>query len=89
MRASRRETTMVNYSDYEFRTAHDIDDAREQLRFAEEAWLRKQGWEHTSSTPGSYWLWDRDIGGRRVLVDTNMAIKMTRELELQAGVGPD
>ena len=39
----------------------DICFEREQLEFAEAAWLRAKGWNHTSTTPGCLWLWVRNL----------------------------
>lgn len=44
------------------RSVADFNDAEEALRLAKEAYLRRSGWQHTSSTPGSYWMWRRKIG---------------------------
>lgn len=43
--------------------------------------LRKQGWTHTSSTPGCLWLWEKKLpDGRTVLVDRGTALLFEREL---------
>ena len=39
----------------------DIERLQEDLRQAEEAYLRRNGWTVTCNTPGSYWLWRRDF----------------------------
>jgi len=57
---------------------------REQARFAEEAYLRGKGWKHTSKTPGSYWLWERELAGRRVLVDFEFALRIQEQAEALA-----
>jgi len=46
----------------------------EQLRFRIEAFLRSRGWKHTSSTPGSYWLWHKTIDGVPLYVDRDHAL---------------
>lgn len=35
----------------------------EEICFRKDAWLRKKGWNQTSSTPGSLWLWKKDLPG--------------------------
>jgi hypothetical protein len=48
----------------------------EQLDFKVEAYLREKGWKHTSDTPGSYWMWEREIGGRVYLVERATALRI-------------
>jgi len=38
-----------------------IEELTEDLRHAQEAYLRRHGWKVTCNTPGSYWLWQRDF----------------------------
>lgn len=35
--------------------------------------LRKAGWEHTSQTVRSVWMWQKEIGGRLYSVSQNRA----------------
>jgi hypothetical protein len=58
------------------RSVEAITRAKEALSFEEEAFLRERGWKHTSATPGSYWLWEREHEGRVILVQTNIAMNM-------------
>lgn len=39
----------------------DLDHDREQAQYAREAHLRACGWKHSSTHPGSYWLWSREL----------------------------
>jgi hypothetical protein len=39
----------------------EIDAARQDLTYETEAYLRSKGWKHTSSTPGCFWLWEREL----------------------------
>lgn len=56
------------------------EDARKR---AIEAFLERHGWTHTCKTPGSYWLWEKDLGdGRVALVSGETAV------HLQAGITP-
>lgn len=57
-------------------TAGDISWARELLEFDVDAFLRSRGWTHTSDTPGSIWLWTKEIDGKTFLVDKDTAIYM-------------
>lgn len=49
---------------------------REDVEYEIDAFLRSKGWNHTSSTPGCLWMWEREIDGRRVLVDKEHALSM-------------
>lgn len=44
-----------------YKNVMEIDAAREELTYATEAYLRAKGWKHTSSTPGCFWLWEREL----------------------------
>jgi hypothetical protein len=46
----------------------------EQLSYRVDAFLRSRGWKHTSSTPGSYWLWHKTIDGVPMYVDQAHAL---------------
>ena len=62
---------------------------REQLGYKEDAYLRAQGWDSTSSTPGSYWLWSRTLkDGRTLLVSKSMALQMQDHWEHGGGCEP-
>lgn len=51
-----------------------IDFEIEQLNFKKDALLRKWGWESTSSTKGSLWLWKKVIEGQTYIVSREAAI---------------
>lgn len=40
---------------------HQIEEAIQQVEHLRNAYLMRWGWNHTSNTPGSYWLWRRDF----------------------------
>jgi hypothetical protein len=64
------------------RSFEDIRFEREQLGFEEAELLRKRGWYPTSSTPGSFWLWKREIEGHGVcLVNQSTAIAIQNHLD--------
>ena len=56
----------------------------EQHGFRIDAFLRSRGWGHTSSTPGSLWLWTKRIAGKTYYVDRASAMRM--EASLDAGL---
>lgn len=45
-----------------------IDYERQKLVYREEKWLEKSGWKRTCSTPGSYWMWEKDWDGKTFLI---------------------
>jgi len=53
----------------------------EQHGYRIDAFLRSRGWGHTSSTPGSLWLWTKLIGGETYYVDRGTAMHMEATLE--------
>jgi len=62
----------------------EVDEIRyqgEMLDHRIDAFLRSKGWKHTSSTPGCIWLWEREIGGRLMLVDRATALSAQAEIE--------
>ena len=53
----------------------------EQIGFKMEAHLRGHGWVHTSSTPGYYWMWKREIDGVTYMVERTTAIRIQSWIE--------
>jgi hypothetical protein len=43
------------------RSTEDLRWLEEQLGFAKDQFLRDRGWKHSSSYPGSQWLWSKKI----------------------------
>lgn len=55
-----------------------LEDQAEELKFAQDAFLRRHGWKYTSRTPGCYWMWERLLtDGRTVLAGTEHAMSIT------------
>lgn len=46
--------------------------------------LRRNGWKHTSQTPGSRWMWQKDIGGYMYSVDQNEAERLQEHADREA-----
>ena len=64
------------------RRASEFKHRQELLTEAAEKYLRKTGWNHRCDNPGSYWLWEKDIGeGRVILTDTKTAMSIQESLE--------
>jgi len=55
-----------------------------ELECEREAWLRSKGWKQTSQTIGSYWMWEREIGGRVYLVGTESACQIQDSMDADA-----
>lgn len=53
-------TEQVKRIDAEQRTAKRIEELRREAENLRDNWLRKCGWEHTSKTPGCFWMWRKD-----------------------------
>jgi hypothetical protein len=47
---------------------------QEQLNDRIDAFLRLQGWTHTSSTPGSFWMWRKAFEGVTMYVTQSHAL---------------
>ena len=41
-----------------------IESDEEGIELRKSVYLRAAGWEHTSNTIGSYWMWCKEIEGR-------------------------
>lgn len=55
-----------------------LRDVELELDQAQMAYLRTNGWRHTSSTPDCTWLWEKDWNGKKIMVPLNHAIAMQR-----------
>ncbi len=73
-----------------FKNVAEIKAEMEQLDFAMEAHLRASGWKTTCKTPGSYWMWEKEVGGQHFLVDRETAIRIQgiQEADAQWASGP-
>lgn len=61
-------------------TQSQLDSTWEDLLALRRKYLEQQGWKHTCNTPGSVWLWERQMDGRMLLVDMSTAIDMAAYL---------
>lgn len=56
----------------------DVQYSRDHAENLAAQYLRENGWKHTSSTPGSFWLWELRLpDGRHLLVPQKKAVAMT------------
>lgn len=70
---------MITLTPYQMMEA--IDAAESKVGELRDRYLRKSGWNHTSSTPGCYWMWVKEIEGRTYMLDSSFADRMQRELD--------
>lgn len=64
-----------------FKTAWDIDYAREMMEYRVDAFLRARGWKTTCNTPGSYWLWEKEVDGASLIVGKELALSMEKNFD--------
>jgi hypothetical protein len=69
-----------------FSSAREIASAQEDIGYKINSYLRQRGWEHTSTTPGCYWMWKRTIDGVVYMVDTDAAVRIQGTFEETAEV---
>lgn len=60
-----------------------IASLRRHANDAETKWLTSSGWQHTSSTPGSYWLWMKEWDGKTFLVEQATAARIQETWDRQ------
>lgn len=58
-----------------------IDAAENNVGELRTKYLDKSGWEHTSSTPGCYWMWTKEIDGKQYMLNSDGADRFQRELD--------
>lgn len=62
-------------------TIESIESLKDEYEFAADDWLSQNGWHHTSSTPGCFWLWVKDLpDGTKVMVQKSMALSIQEHL---------
>lgn len=57
-------------------TYEQIEEATDALELLKSDYLNERGWERTSTTPGFFWMWIKEIDGKRWTGDTSMAVAM-------------
>jgi len=73
-------------------TLREIAEAEERREALEEAYLVERGWKQTSETPGSLWVWTKQLNdGRIVLTSRLQALAFAAAIEREASAcsGPD
>jgi hypothetical protein len=66
---------------FEDLTCVQIEATRTALRQRTEAYLSAKGWEHTSQTVGSYWMWFKTVGGRQYGCSTEDAFRIQDNID--------
>lgn len=61
------------------RSYRSLERAQDRLEQYEKEYLRQHGWHYTCQTPGSFWMWQKQLAdGRILLVDQSHAISFQR-----------
>lgn len=63
-----------------FEIIEDADEKKEEANQDVDRALRLLGWEYTSSTPGSIWLWKKTINDVTYIVSRSTAIDFEKSL---------
>ena len=66
---------------FEDLTCIQIESTERELRSRTEAYLRAKGWEHTSQTVGSCWMWFKAIEGRSYGCSTEDAFRIQSNID--------
>lgn len=53
----------------------------ESIRPRKESYLRVKGWEASSSTPGCYWMWFKEVRGKHYGCSTDDAFRIQSNLD--------
>ena len=67
------------------RKNNELWDAVEKLELdleqAKRSLLQNNGWRNTSRTPGSYWMWTKELAIGTVYVDEKVALRIQSDLD--------
>lgn len=58
-----------------------IQDLELELEQSKRDLLQSNGWRDTSRTPGSYWMWEKELAVGKVLVDQKVALRIQEGLD--------
>ena len=58
-----------------------ITEVIDSIRHRKEAYLWATGWEASSSTPGCYWMWFKEVEGRHYGCCTDDAFRIQNNLD--------
>lgn len=61
------------------RLFYRMQDLSSDLETAQAEFLREAGWKYTCQTPGSTWLWEKEINGKTVQVGQPWALSMAKD----------
>jgi hypothetical protein len=62
-------------------TCIQIESQTRKIKDSTEAYLRSKGWEHTSSTVGSRWMWFKTVEGRHYGCATDDAFRIQSNID--------
>lgn len=60
---------------------NQINAAEQALVGRKEKYLRTKGWEHSSSTPGSRWMWFKEVDGRHYGCGADDAFRIQKSID--------
>jgi len=63
---------------------NEIADLENRIQILRRNYLESNGWHNTSSTPGSYWMWEKQLGSYKILVSERDAWRIQLDLETPA-----
>jgi hypothetical protein len=58
--------------------------AEDNLEARKEVYLLKSGWDHSCQTPGSYWMWFKEVDGRQYGCSTADAFRIQASADRNA-----
>lgn len=59
----------------------EIESDHSSLKHESEKFMLSRGWQHTSSTPGCVWMWQKTLpDGRIILTNFSTAVDIEKEI---------
>lgn len=60
---------------------NEIADLEDRINTLRRSYLESKGWHNTSSTPGSFWMWEKELKDFKVLVSEKDAWRIQFHLD--------
>ena len=54
----------------------EVEDKKRDLNNLKEGILRKHGWHHSCTFPGSFWLWVKEVKGETIATTMDVALNI-------------
>ena len=68
----------ISFHEEEYRYSNKVMDANRALY----ALLAKYGWKHTCNNPSCFWMWEKEIDGKMILVSDAVALDIEKSLHV-------